>query len=224
MLAPVAGLAFGAASLDVGAIIRLGDVFASVMTGNLILLGLAVANKSSALLGHAGVSIISYCIGVTLSARIIHPREISDTGWPAAVTKALFMELAALIMFGLGWYWTASHPEGLVQIVMLALAALGMGIQSSAVRYLPRKIATTYLTGTLTDIIMGLAATINGRGRPKLRDQFPDYHFGLVAVCSAIIGAITAGLVMSFYPLLLPVLPLTAISGTTLLVSIRTIH
>ena len=43
-----AALTFGTGAMDVASVTRLGGVFSSVMTGNLVLLGLAAARTSNA--------------------------------------------------------------------------------------------------------------------------------------------------------------------------------
>ena len=68
VLAVVLTLASGAT--DVATFIRLGSVFASVMTGNLVLLGLAIG-RSGALATHAVVAIAGYSVGVAAGTRLI---------------------------------------------------------------------------------------------------------------------------------------------------------
>ena len=57
-------LTFAPGATDVASYTRLGDVFASVMTGNIVLLGLAVARHSLTLASHTLVSIAGYITGV----------------------------------------------------------------------------------------------------------------------------------------------------------------
>jgi len=57
-------LTFGSGAADVASFTRLGFVFTSVMTGNIVLLGLAVARGSLTLASHTVVSIGGYIVGV----------------------------------------------------------------------------------------------------------------------------------------------------------------
>jgi uncharacterized membrane protein YoaK (UPF0700 family) len=57
-------LTFASGATDVASYTRLGNVFTSVMTGNIVLLGLAVARHSLTLASHTLVSIAGYITGV----------------------------------------------------------------------------------------------------------------------------------------------------------------
>jgi uncharacterized membrane protein YoaK (UPF0700 family) len=57
-------LTIGTGGTDVLALTRLGGVFASVMTGNLVLLCLSAARTSGTLAGHTAVAIGGYVVGV----------------------------------------------------------------------------------------------------------------------------------------------------------------
>jgi uncharacterized membrane protein YoaK (UPF0700 family) len=57
-------LTFVSGAMDVASFTRLGSVFASVMTGNIALLGLAVARASLSLASHTAVAIAGYVAGV----------------------------------------------------------------------------------------------------------------------------------------------------------------
>src|ERR1700735_3595809 len=65
-------LTFASGASDVGAFTRLGGVFTSVMTGNIVLWGLAAARGSLTLFSHTAVSISAYIVGVAAGARIAH--------------------------------------------------------------------------------------------------------------------------------------------------------
>jgi uncharacterized membrane protein YoaK (UPF0700 family) len=58
------------------------------------------------------------------------------------------------------WLATGGHPAATARIVLLALSAFAMGVQSAGVNTLPLTgVATTYLTGTLTTLTTELAPT-----------------------------------------------------------------
>ena len=65
-------LTFASGATDVASFTRLGDVFTSVMTGNIVLLGLAVARESLTLASHTLVSICGYITGVAGATWIAH--------------------------------------------------------------------------------------------------------------------------------------------------------
>jgi uncharacterized membrane protein YoaK (UPF0700 family) len=83
-----------AGATDVASFTRLGQVFASVMTGNLALLALAAARASSELAAHIVVAITGYVAGVALrqpNRRPIRRRSLAEVGHrrPAPRTHCL---------------------------------------------------------------------------------------------------------------------------------------
>src|SRR3984885_15020790 len=65
-------LTFGSGVADVASYTRLGDVLTSVMTGNIVLWGLAAARGSLTLASHTAVSIAGYIVGVAWGTWIGH--------------------------------------------------------------------------------------------------------------------------------------------------------
>src|SRR5437764_9346705 len=65
-------LTFGSGATDVSAFTRLGGVFTSVMTGNIVFFGLSVAEQSVSLASHTAVAIAGYIIGVAVATWVSH--------------------------------------------------------------------------------------------------------------------------------------------------------
>jgi uncharacterized membrane protein YoaK (UPF0700 family) len=72
-------LTFASGAMDVASFTRLGSVFTSVMTGNIVLGGLAVARGSLALASHTAVAIVGYVAGVVAGSRIAVGARASGT-------------------------------------------------------------------------------------------------------------------------------------------------
>ena len=80
ILTPIAiALTFASGAMDVASFTRLGGVFTSVMTGNIVLGGLAVAQRSVELASHTAVSIAGYVAGVAGGTWVWVPR--SEWSW-----------------------------------------------------------------------------------------------------------------------------------------------
>lgn len=177
--------------------LALGGAFSSVMTGNMVLLGLAGSVGDWALARHVGLAILSFVIGVAAGTWITGKATASDGVWPRRVTAALGVEAVLLLTFLVVWEVTLADRNVLIEQLLLGLAALSLGIQSSAVqRFGVPGLSSTYLTGTLTNLVAGFAG-----GRP-LRQQLP----GLVILLALIAGAAAGGLVVTALPWLAPVL------------------
>ena len=128
----------------------LGHVFTANMTGNLVLLGLALGSVQAGGALRSAVALGGFAAGALLGSALT--RDAAGE-WPRRVTIALGVEAAALVAFAALW------PAGMRVEVLIAASAVGMGIQSAAVRRLAvAGIATTFVTGTLTSLMAGLAA------------------------------------------------------------------
>jgi uncharacterized membrane protein YoaK (UPF0700 family) len=205
-------LAFGSGSMDLASFTRLGGVFASVMTGNLILLGLAVARVSSALAAHTAVAFAGYIAGAAIGSKIGMRSGSKDEVWPAAVTATLAVEVAVLAVFAAGWELAGAHPAGVWQLCLLAAAALAMGLQSAAMRSLGTPLSTTYLTGTLTAAV----AEIVKAGR-----RGNGISVSVTVLAAAVAGAAAGGGILAVLPAALPVLPLGAVTAVVTLALTR---
>jgi uncharacterized membrane protein YoaK (UPF0700 family) len=218
-------LTFGSGAADVASFTRLGGVFTSVMTGNIVLWGLAAARGSLTLAGHTAVSIAGYIAGVAGGAWIAHGVKAApavkgtasasasvsvsadDQGaLPSSVLWVLLAQLTLLAGFTVGWEVTGASPAGWAQYGLLATLAAAMGMQSSAVNNMGlTEVSTTYLTGTLTGLVSSLASP--GQDTPHGLRRF-GVLIGLVA------GASLCGLLVATAAAGVPALPLAALVTT----------
>jgi len=194
-----AALAFGTGAMDVAGFTRLGGVFNSVMTGNLVLLGLAAARPSGELALHTALALAGYVTGAALGTRIAGSPRPREQTWPVTVTLTLLVELAVMGAFSAGWELTHAQPTGGPQLALLAVATMGMGLQSAAVRGLGTTVSTTYLTGTLTGLVASLVTT----QRPRHID-----HCGVAVLTAVAVGAAVGGVLILAAPAVFPALPL----------------
>lgn len=216
-------LTFASGASDVAAFTRLGNVFTSVMTGNMTMFGLSLARGSATLAAHTGVAVAGYVAGVgagTLvgwyrterrSARAAANQD--GERWPPHMTLLLVTELVLLTGVLIGWELTGSLPSGTAQFVILAIAACAMGIQSAAVSQLGLgNVSTTYLTGTLTGLVGALF-----RPGAKVGWRRPGVLAGLVT------GAVLAGVLLATASWAVPCLAPLAVTAATL-VGVRSVN
>src|ERR1700694_5184531 len=102
-------LTFAAGSVDAVALLRL-DVFTAVMTGNIVLLGLAVGQGAFGNALRSIVALVAYSVGVIAGARIVGLVAI-ETHWSPKVTRALAIEWVLLDAFLVGWLLLGTHPD-----------------------------------------------------------------------------------------------------------------
>jgi uncharacterized membrane protein YoaK (UPF0700 family) len=210
-------LTFGSGAADVASFTRLGNVFTSVMTGNIVLWGLAAARGSLSLASHTAVSIAGYITGVACGTWVAHGVRASGASEPADgertlpghVNWALSAEFVLLAGFALGWEVDGASPTGWAQYALLAVLGAAMGVQSSAVKDMGlTEVSTTYLTGTLTGLVASLASP--GQETPHRRRRF-GVLLGLVA------GASLCGLLVATAAAGVPALLLASLGFTLLL-------
>jgi hypothetical protein len=75
-------LTFASGANDVASFTRLGGVFTSVMTGNIVLWGLSAAQRSVTLFSHTAVSIAGYITGVACGTWVSHGFKAHGNGKP----------------------------------------------------------------------------------------------------------------------------------------------
>jgi uncharacterized membrane protein YoaK (UPF0700 family) len=214
-------LTFASGASDVASFTRLGNVFTSVMTGNITLFGLSLARGSTSLAAHTAVAFAGYVVGVVAATRIAwhytgrrpaDPAATSPGGsWPAHMTLTLLTELTLLAGVLAGWELTGTRPTGAAQFVILAVAACAMGIQSAAVNQMGLgNVSTTFLTGTLTGLVSAIA-------RPG--NKADARRTGVLAGLAA--GAVLAGALDAAAAALVPLLPLSGVAAAVALGSGR---
>jgi uncharacterized membrane protein YoaK (UPF0700 family) len=210
-------LTFASGAADVTSFTRLGGVFTSVMTGNIVLWGLAAARGSLTLASHTAVSIAGYIAGVALGTRVAHGAREAEPGadenqagvLPAHVIWVLLAELTLLTGFTVGWEVSGASPAGWAQFSLLATLAAAMGMQSSAVNDMGlTQVSTTYLTGTLTGLVSSLASP--GQDMPH-----GGRRLGVLIGLAA--GASLCGLLVATAADGVPALPLAALVATIVL-------
>src|SRR5437660_11563014 len=115
-------LALTTGATDATAFERLGHVFASVITGNLILLGISPVEADGRLALLSGCALVGYGLGVIACApRAMHAQE-EDRLWPCGVTWVLVAELLLLVVFGVVWELAGPHPGHAAQALLLGAA------------------------------------------------------------------------------------------------------
>lgn len=140
-------LAACAGAIDLVALAGLGHAFASVITGNLVTTGLGGGKADISVLTPPAVAVAGYAAGVACWQRLWRHR-------PDALRGQLVTELGLLVGVTGGWIGTHTHPNLFAAHILLALASMAMGGQSTVALRLHA--STTYMTGTLTGAVHDL--------------------------------------------------------------------
>ena len=217
-------LTWAAGNIDAISYFGLGHVFTAMMTGNTVLLGLALAQGEVLAALRSILALMGFSVGVFVGATIVE-RESQPPDWPHVVTHALAVETALLAIFTATSFLTGDARAAGVTYFLIFLLALAMGIQSAAVRRLGVPgIATTYITGTLTSLMVDLlgwlrsiaahlpAARVNGsdqRSSPIPWEQRVGLLAGVVGLYG--FGAFVGGVLENHSSRLAPLLPLAMV-------------
>ncbi len=140
-------LACAAGGVDAISYAGLGRVFTANMTGNTVLLGLALAQVEPQAITRAGAALLGFVIGTAVSTWIVGQQTVQSV-WSVKVTRALAVESAILVGVLACWRIVSDPiPSEFWQLILIAGTAVAMGVQSTAIRDLSISgVATTYIT------------------------------------------------------------------------------
>ena len=197
-------LAVVSGATDAVGFLGLGGAFTSVMTGNMVLLGLGAGTGDWTLAARAALAIAAFVGGCVAGVRLAGTAQPGDPVWPPAVTRALRLELVLFALFAIGWEASGGHPGSTFQLPLLAINAVALGVQSSKTqRFGVAGLSTTYLTGTLTGVMIRFAS---GGG---LRRSVGS----LQILAGLITGALAGGALTKWAPAAAPLVQLVGVAA-----------
>ncbi len=189
-------------SIDAIGFTRLGGVFTSVMTGNMVLLGVSAGRSDVSLALHTGVAFLGFVAGSLIGARIAGHAQENDPVWPRPILMALVLELAVLCVFATWWELVSGRPMGKAEYALLAANAVALGLQSAAtLRFGISGLSTTYLTGTLTQL---MASVAKRKDPVSIRSAF--------VLLALIVGAGFGAVLSLHVPRFAPILPVAVLA------------
>ncbi|BFT70855.1 YoaK family protein [Paenibacillus sp. P36] len=136
--------------VDVIGYLGLGHVFTANMTGNLVLIGIAIGQAQPLAVLRSILAFIGFVAGIAL-ATVIVKRGREEQIWSRGVTAALGSEALLLLIAALLSYAGNSDMN---LYIMILLLSMGMGMQTTVARHLKvAGISTTVLTNNLANVI-----------------------------------------------------------------------
>jgi uncharacterized membrane protein YoaK (UPF0700 family) len=204
-------LAASAGSADGWSYFGLGHAFVANMTGNTVLLGLAVFQSHGDML-HPAIALACYAAGVMLGSMLtkaVTPGAL----WSKAISRTLLFEGLVLLAAEAGWVAVQVHSRyAPSRNWLLATVALAVGAQSGAMVQLKIPgIVTTYITGTLTTLLSGLVRFRKDE-EPKTNREYEQRLLMQAGVLgSYVLSAVVTGWLFRQLPLAVGGLPALAI-------------
>jgi uncharacterized membrane protein YoaK (UPF0700 family) len=199
-------LTFAAGAVDAIAFLAL-DVLTAVMTGNLVLLGVALGSGAAATALRSVVALAAYASGVVAGARIAGrgPEPLSSP----RIVRAFAIQAALQAAFLGVWLIAGADASGHgAATLLILLSGVAMGIQAVTVQALGSRLSTTYVTGMLTTLLGDLSA-LTGLG--------PDTGRHVLAVVALLAGALLGALALVVARPLAPAVPLVVLAGVVVL-------
>lgn len=161
----VAALLAGAAGfLDAVGYLMLG-LFTANMTGNTVLLGIAIGQARWQGVGRAALALGAFMAGAAAGALVLRSQR--------RIGNVLLLETATLLAALGAWAGRAGEHAGPlpgdVVLPLTGLLSAAMGLQNAAVRRVgEQRVSTTYVTGTLTNLAIEAVTLllVRSEGRP----------------------------------------------------------
>jgi uncharacterized membrane protein YoaK (UPF0700 family) len=146
---------FAAGSVDAIVYLR-GHVFTANMTGNSVLLGLAIGQGRGPAAASSVAALLSFILGVLLGAFLAGEGGDRVKTF-TSVRREVFVEAGILALFAATCLAPPTTSVGSSVLLVIATSGIAMGMQSAAVKRLSVPgVATTYITGTITSLFSGL--------------------------------------------------------------------
>jgi uncharacterized membrane protein YoaK (UPF0700 family) len=203
-------LAASAGSADGWSYFGLGHAFVANMTGNTVLLGLAVFQSHGDML-HPAIALACYAAGVMVGS--ILTKGVSPGAlWSKAISRVLLFEGLMLLAAEAGWVAIQVHSRYAPSLNwLLATVALAVGAQSGAMVQLRIPgIVTTYITGTWTTLLSGVVRFKKDE-EPKTNRAYEQRLVQAAVLGSYFLSAVLTGWLFCHLPLAVGALPALAI-------------
>ena len=187
-------LTFTTGLVDAVSYLGLGRVFSGIQTGNLVVLGFALAGTAGFTVAGPALSLLAFFLGAALGGRLAKRLSRRHRRWFAlALTgEALLVGLGAVAALGLPPA-AVGHPR---TFLIIALLGAAMGLRSATVRRLAApEVSTTVLTSTITNLATDVGTLSPAPGRQAWQ---------LTTIGARLLGAV-AGAVLLTVSLALPV-------------------
>ncbi len=195
-------LSFAAGSMDAIAFLALGGVFTSAMSGNTIVLGLAIGQGQIGTALRAVTAILGYLAGVAIAAFTLKESG-RGSGWTLSL-EALFLAAFACL-------WLSSGGPVGTSIVysLILLSAVAMGLQGGIGRAIGAPgIMTVIFTSTYTSIVSTIVERATAGQRPYMTATTARQ---LAALAAYLGGAVIAAIAATHWRSFAPLMPVTVI-------------
>ncbi|MFH5184376.1 YoaK family protein [Paenibacillus sp. TAB 01] len=198
-------LCFVSGIVDVIGYQGLGHVFTANMTGNIVLMGMAIGQAEGLAVLRTLVALAGFIAGTAIAAVMIGAGK-EKLFWPKPVTAALSAEAFFLLLFAIG---SMLHPANYSVYFLIIVLSTAMGMQTTAARRLGiAGISTTVLTNNLANVIEDAMHQLRALRKKERQFTFnQESLLRLLAILIYCLGAVAAAAAEPFFPVALLWLP-----------------
>lgn len=181
-------LTFSTGIIDAIGYLGLDRVFTGNMTGNVVILGMALAGADDLPIVGPVVALGGFLLGAAAAGRALRG---APAGWSTR-TSVLLVAVAALLAACAGVLAADAEPESGAALLLTGLLGAAMGAQAGTARHLAvREVTTVVVTSTIT----ALAAESWFGDRSGAQLSRRGSAIGLI-----LLGAMTGALLLRWHP------------------------
>jgi len=205
----LAWLSLAAGCTDVLTFLGLGDVFTSAMTGNTVLLGIAIGQGNMLAASHSATALFGFVVGAAL-ATAMYDLVGAKLATPSALRFLFCLELLCVGGFAAAWSASGNPVPESARIGIILLSAIGMGVQGVGARKINSAgISTIVFTSALLSIVMSATNAVIRPVAGSPSRASARIHVGTFAAYVA--GAVLTGVLVRHYVAWLVWVPAAAV-------------
>jgi len=186
-------LTFSTGVIDAVGYLGLDRVFTGNMTGNVVILGMALAGADDLRIVGPVIALVLFMLGALIAGRTLRPVA---AGWSGRST-VLFTLVGVVILAAAVPLLVLDDPAEPVKLAVTGALGLAMGLQAGAARHIGVKDVTTVV---VTSTLVGLAFDskfAQGTGQPWKRRAGAVLLIGLGAFAGALLLNVHIGVGMA---------------------------
>jgi len=186
-------LTFSTGVIDAVGYLGLDRVFTGNMTGNVVILGMAIAGADDLPIVGPVIALVLFMLGALVAGRTLRPVA---AGWSGRST-VLFALVGVVILAAAVPLLVLENPAEPVKLAVTGALGLAMGMQAGAARHIGVKDVTTVV---VTSTLVGLAFDskfAQGTGQPWKRRAGAVLLIGLGAFTGALLLNVHIGVGMA---------------------------
>ncbi|UOD33224.1 DUF1275 domain-containing protein [Massilia violaceinigra] len=203
-------MGFLAGYVDTLGFVALFGLFTAHVTGNFVLIGVALADASKASILLKFLAFPAFIAGIAMARLLI--LACDKRQWPA-LKLALLLQVVLLAGFMLAGMAAAPIGEAPSTLAMAAglLGTAAMGAHSASSRLLLAQLApTSMMTGNVTQVVIDSIDVLRGAGDAATSARCGKFFWPLLAFAIGAIAAAFAFMAFGFIALIVPIAILCA--------------